>query len=1171
MASSSQSKGISSGAIGVPDQPLHPTQTATSSGAERGLSTNATLTGAETGQTGQTAGTSITPITNAPAPARSNSSAILPATDAPPNPSAPTEPIKPGDAATIRINLLLTTGSRHPFTINLKFLNRRDIKAENNDPWNISVYDMKSLIWHEWFEEWDTRPTSPGSIRLIFLGGLLDDKLALKDCRLNRNEVNVVHMTVKPQDTHEEEEYKSKEQKGSGSNGRSSSGLPVQTGSEEDKGGENQQSDETPSGPHRSRRWLCFGRKANSSADSSRSTPDPRRNADSPSTDQKPGFWSEVKNDVRAHHQRKEQQREDERRKFIARVMRDNAENEEQNRRGDERRAERDRAALEEPHLQRVAAQERAAQQLADQQQRDQEQAAQQQRDKQQRRRRLPGFKSLTNTTHRTTGTPGQPTPTRQRLRDFFRNHRPLTRREKDDNDKDSKDKNDKGDDKNRPDSKDDANTNNDTTGNATTGNATTGHDAKGSDSDGNNTTGNDSRGNDSNGSNTTGNDSRGNDYKGKGKQRAYPIRPDSSESPNPFLAPEHSTGQTPQGPIGPVSDSGFDSENMSRQRQLVEGDRLVLPGEPDNVDEDPDAITEVDPTIARLPRITLTDPGPVPGPNGLRILEHEFTIESMRGAPLEREQLAQYRRGELHPSQIELMSQRIASAPTSESLDATQRTQMGIPYFPAHDRALIEFLFVETIDHQLPCTPQRALERSLNYMRYRHPNTFWSYFDASVGASLSSPPTSTAAGASSSLRLSPAEWQSVSQSFQRIISAGVPLLRRRSSARSSSAGPSAVRSVVRAPISGPSNAGLPLPELRRELGAWGLLEGETDYEVPHIIPPPFPEGPYVSPSTESTSISSGWVGTSTVGSPVIGSPRASTEGPSTAVTAPAATTAPSTEGPSTAAPSTAGPSTAAPSTTAPSAMAPSTVAPSTTATATVVPAPAAPAMTASVPPAATGYFDMGPSTAGPPTTAGPPVAGSSTTAGPPNTAPATAAPATAAPVTAAPVPPPATDYPTMGSSIAGPRAPPPPGNRGGSGDAHHDSWWSNFSFARAASQLSYSRLFHSPRYLLKRNQTNQTNYQTPQPTPGVVYISKISPKLDLPTAVTTPLGLEMAPLDNECSIRVLSDAELAGLQQDGGYGRSRTPISCDEVFDSILMCYKRDVALLHASRPVGL
>lgn len=48
------------------------------------------------------------------------------------------------------ITLLLTTGSRHPFTIDGKYLRKRSVNVENNDPFTMSVYTLKELIWREW-------------------------------------------------------------------------------------------------------------------------------------------------------------------------------------------------------------------------------------------------------------------------------------------------------------------------------------------------------------------------------------------------------------------------------------------------------------------------------------------------------------------------------------------------------------------------------------------------------------------------------------------------------------------------------------------------------------------------------------------------------------------------------------------------------------------------------------------------------------------------------------------------------------------------------------------------------------------------------------------------------------------------------------------------------------
>jgi hypothetical protein len=54
------------------------------------------------------------------------------------------------DGPSLVITLLLTTGSRHPFTIDGKYLRKRSVNVENNDPFLMSVYTLKELIWREW-------------------------------------------------------------------------------------------------------------------------------------------------------------------------------------------------------------------------------------------------------------------------------------------------------------------------------------------------------------------------------------------------------------------------------------------------------------------------------------------------------------------------------------------------------------------------------------------------------------------------------------------------------------------------------------------------------------------------------------------------------------------------------------------------------------------------------------------------------------------------------------------------------------------------------------------------------------------------------------------------------------------------------------------------------------
>lgn len=84
------------------------------------------------------------------------------------------------------ITLLLTSGSRHPYRIDAKYLSRRNVaipdanEAGQPDPFSISIYTLKELILREWRNDWEAKPASPSSIRLIHFGKLLDDKEQLK-------------------------------------------------------------------------------------------------------------------------------------------------------------------------------------------------------------------------------------------------------------------------------------------------------------------------------------------------------------------------------------------------------------------------------------------------------------------------------------------------------------------------------------------------------------------------------------------------------------------------------------------------------------------------------------------------------------------------------------------------------------------------------------------------------------------------------------------------------------------------------------------------------------------------------------------------------------------------------------------------------------------------------
>lgn len=55
-------------------------------------------------------------------------------------------------AGVLMITLLLTNGARHPYKIDDKYLKKRNVNVEGNNPINLSIYDLKNLIWREWRE-----------------------------------------------------------------------------------------------------------------------------------------------------------------------------------------------------------------------------------------------------------------------------------------------------------------------------------------------------------------------------------------------------------------------------------------------------------------------------------------------------------------------------------------------------------------------------------------------------------------------------------------------------------------------------------------------------------------------------------------------------------------------------------------------------------------------------------------------------------------------------------------------------------------------------------------------------------------------------------------------------------------------------------------------------------
>ncbi|KAG8527472.1 uncharacterized protein KY384_007624 [Bacidia gigantensis] len=70
------------------------------------------------------------------------------ATDEPP--ALPKEPEIEGPV--LYITLLLITGARHPFKLDRKYLKKRNVEVEGDNPINMSLYKLKELILRDWRE-----------------------------------------------------------------------------------------------------------------------------------------------------------------------------------------------------------------------------------------------------------------------------------------------------------------------------------------------------------------------------------------------------------------------------------------------------------------------------------------------------------------------------------------------------------------------------------------------------------------------------------------------------------------------------------------------------------------------------------------------------------------------------------------------------------------------------------------------------------------------------------------------------------------------------------------------------------------------------------------------------------------------------------------------------------
>jgi hypothetical protein len=76
---------------------------------------------------------------------RAETEAIGPSTDTP-----AAVPDNSNGPVVVIMLLLPSTGARHPYKIDERYLKKREVNPEDMDPYNITVYTLKQLIWRDW-------------------------------------------------------------------------------------------------------------------------------------------------------------------------------------------------------------------------------------------------------------------------------------------------------------------------------------------------------------------------------------------------------------------------------------------------------------------------------------------------------------------------------------------------------------------------------------------------------------------------------------------------------------------------------------------------------------------------------------------------------------------------------------------------------------------------------------------------------------------------------------------------------------------------------------------------------------------------------------------------------------------------------------------------------------
>jgi hypothetical protein len=114
------------------------------------------------------------------------------------------------------LTLLVISGLRITMKLDSHYLASHSSLTAFSHPEKVSIGAFKSCIYSCWQEDWGaTAPASSASIRLIYLGKVLQDDQTFEECKIiSENAHNVVHLSVKSASFELEPSDKVKQPKG---------------------------------------------------------------------------------------------------------------------------------------------------------------------------------------------------------------------------------------------------------------------------------------------------------------------------------------------------------------------------------------------------------------------------------------------------------------------------------------------------------------------------------------------------------------------------------------------------------------------------------------------------------------------------------------------------------------------------------------------------------------------------------------------------------------------------------------------------------------------------------------------------------------------------------------------------------------------------------------------